>query len=136
MTLISASFVLVLLQAQPQLQSPTIDIAVEVVGNLPLQDKVLDLSRRLGRRHRAGGLRRYPPTVLELITLVARNPKKPDDRQWHSITALSMRFDPETKLVTVDMRRLLRSRSEDRHVDRKRKMIAYRAQEHEVVASQ
>lgn len=134
MAFIALNLLLGLLQAQPQVQIPTVDIAVEVVGNLPLQDKVRDLSRRLGRRQQTTGSRRYPPTVLELITLVERNPEKPRDRQWTSITALSMRFDPATTLVSVDY--CLDHCGHDPKTgafDRKRKMVTYRAPEKEVV---
>lgn len=135
MPLISVSLLLVLLdQAQPQVQIPTVDIAVEVIGSLPLQDKVMDLSRRIARRQQTAGFRRYPPTVLELITLIKPNPEKPRDRQWNSITALSMRFDPKTKLVTVDY--CVHHCGHDPKTgafDRKRTIVTYRAPENEVV---
>lgn len=121
-------------QAQPQAQTPTVDIAVEVVGHLPLQDRVRDLSRLLGRRQQAAGARRYPPTVLELITLVQRNPQKPNDRQWNSITVLRMRFDLATKLVTVDY--CVDHCGHDAKTgafDPRRKIVTYRAREDEVV---
>ena len=120
-------------QAQPQVQIPAVDIAVEVVGHLPLQDRVMELSRLLGRRRQASS-RRYPPTVLELITLVARNPKKPNDREWNSINLLSLRFNPETKLVTVDY--CVDYCGHDPQAgafDRRRKIVTYSAPESEVV---
>lgn len=135
MQLISAALLLVLLdQTPPQLQIPAVEIAVEVVGNLPLQEKVTDLSRRLARRGQAAGPRRYPPTILELITLVERNPEKPRSRDWNSITALSLRVDPVTKLVTVDY--CIDHCGHDPKTgtfDPKRTMVSYRAVENDVV---
>lgn len=66
--------------------------------------------------------------------LVQRNPHKPRDRQWNSIPALSMRFDPQTKQVTMDY--CIDHCGHDPKTgafDRKRKMVTYRAQENDVV---
>lgn len=88
-------------QAQPTI--PPIDFTVEVIGNLPLQVKFEDLTRLLGRRQvRASLNRTYPPTILELITLVKRNPERPRDRPWNSIKALTMRYDEATGMVAVE----------------------------------
>ncbi|MDP2055049.1 MAG: hypothetical protein Q8L75_15540 [Acidobacteriota bacterium] len=88
-------------QAQPT--APPVDFTVEVIGNLPLQLKFEDLTRLLGRRQaRPSFNRTYPPTILELITLVKRNPEKPRDRPWNSIKALTMRYDEATGTVSVE----------------------------------
>jgi hypothetical protein len=51
----------------------------------------------------AGGVnRRYPPTILELITLVERNPAKPRGRQWNSVGALTIRYHREPRHVIVE----------------------------------
>ena len=95
----------VVLQQEPQqeVRIPQVEIAIEVVGNLPLQAKLEDLTRRLGRRQTTRSINRsYPPTILELITLVTRNPEKPRDRSWIGIPALNMKFEPRTGLVTVE----------------------------------
>lgn len=135
MQLISAALLFVLLdQTPPQAQIPTVDIAVEVVGNLPLQEKVTDLSRRLARRSQTAAFRHYPPTILELITLVERNPEKPRNRDWNSITALSLRVDPVTKLVSVDY--CIDHCGHDPKTgafDPRRTMVRYRAAENDVV---
>lgn len=82
---------------------PPVDFKVEVIGNLPLQLKFEDLTRRLGRRQvRASFHRTYPPTILELITLVNRNPEKPRGAAWNSIKALTMRYDEATGMVSVE----------------------------------
>ena len=58
-----------------QVQVPQVGLAVDVVGMLPVQAKLTDLSRRLALRQQAPNpFRRYPPTILELIRLVERNP--------------------------------------------------------------
>lgn len=126
----------VLLQATPpQVQVPQVDIAVEVVGNLPLQTKIEDLSRLLGRRQRSPQLNRsYPPTILELITLVTRNPAKPRDRAWNSVGALTIRYDEQKMHLTVEY--CLDYCSHDRVTgafDPKRKMVLYSAPEAAVV---
>lgn len=88
---------------QPEVQVPRIEIAIEVFGNAPLQAKLEDVARRLGRRQVAGSINRvYPTTILELIRLVERNPEKPSRKAWDSIGALSLRFDPNTRLVSVE----------------------------------
>ena len=87
------------LEQLPQPQTlPQVDLVVEVVGNLPLQAKVDDVTRLLGRRASAVSFNRsYPPTILELITLITRNPEKPRDRGWDSIMALTLRYDEATR---------------------------------------
>ena len=125
----------VLLQAVPPPQVPQVDIAVEVVGNLPLQTKITDLTRLLGQRQRAPSFNRtYSPTILELLTLVTRNPAKPRGRAWNSIQALTIRHDPQTMLLTVEY--CIDHCSHDPRTgafDPKRKMKVYTAPEAEVV---
>lgn len=88
--------------SQEAAQLPPIDIAVEVIGNLPLQLKLQDISRLLGLRQMSSrGMRAHKPTILELITLVNRNPEKPRGRAWNSIMALNMKYDESTEQVTV-----------------------------------
>ncbi len=88
---------------QPRTQMPQADLAVEVVGLLPVQAKLADVSRLLGQRQMAGGThQRYPPTILELIRLVERNPAKPRGRAWDSIRALTIRYHPEPRHVLVE----------------------------------
>jgi len=85
-------------------QVPGVDLAVEVIGNLPLQIKIENLTRLLGARSRTRPINRvaYPTTILELITLVERNPEKPRGKGWDSISALTVRFDPVTTHVSVE----------------------------------
>jgi len=126
---------LVLLQdPQKPVQIPQVDLAVEVVGELPLQVKVRDLTRLLGLRHRATATsfsaRRYQPTILELITLVKRNPAKPRGRAWNSIGALTIRYDPEPRHVIVEY--CLDACDFDPRTggfNPRRKMVSYRAAE-------
>lgn len=119
---------------EPQ-RPPQVEIAIEVVGNLPLQAKLEDLSRRLGRRQMARSANRsYLPTILELITLVNRNPEKPRDRSWFSIAALNMKFDPKTGLVAVEY--CVEHCGHDPRsgaVDPKRRMVSYSSPEAQVV---
>lgn len=88
---------------RPPEQIPQVDLVVEVIGSLPIAARLDDLQRRLGRRQQAVSVnRRYPPTILELITLVKRNPEKPRGRAWNSIEALTTRLDAETMQVTME----------------------------------
>jgi hypothetical protein len=89
---------------QQPVQIPGPDFVVEVIGNLPLQIKVENLARLLSVRARTKPVNRlaYPTTMLELITLVERNPEKPRGKDWTSIPALSMRFDAVTGHVSVE----------------------------------
>ena len=127
----------VLLQATPpsQPQLPQVDIAVEVVGNLPLQTTIQDLTRLLGKRPLARRFNRnYPPTILELITLVKRNPAKPRDRAWDSIEALTIRYDAQTQQLSVEY--CIDHCSHDRQTgafDPRRQMVWYSAPEAGVV---
>lgn len=120
---------------QPQVQIPQIDIAIEVFGNAPLQAKLEDVTRRLGRRQVAGSINRaYPTTILELIRLVERNPEKPRRKAWDSIGALSLRFDPDTQLVSVEY--CVEHCGHDPRTgafDPKRRMVTYRAPEAKVI---
>jgi hypothetical protein len=95
--------VLVLQQeAQPPLRIPDSDLMVEVVATLPLKDKIADVTRLLGRRQQSNGVyRTYYPTILELITLVKRNPAKPRGREWNSVRELTMGYDAQTREVMV-----------------------------------
>ena len=105
-------------QQQPT-QIPGVDIFVEVIGNLPLQIKVENLARLLSVRARTKPINRvaYPTTMLELITLVERNPEKPRGKDWTSIPALSMRFDAVTGHVSVEyLRRALRPQPANRRL--------------------
>jgi hypothetical protein len=88
---------------QPPLRIPQTDLFVEVLGQLPLRAKLEDVSRLLAQRHKAASINRtYPPTILELITLVKRNPAKPAGRAWDSIGALTIRYHPEPRHVVVE----------------------------------
>ena len=95
---------LVLLQdPQPPVQIPQVDLTVEIFGILPVQAKLEDMSRLLGRRRLAGSTgRRYPPAILELIRLVERNPAKPRGRAWDSVGALTIRYHREPRHVIVE----------------------------------
>lgn len=118
---------------QPEIR---VDLAVEVVGNLPLQAKVEDVTRRLTRRQQAGSMHRiYPPTILELITLVNRNPEKPRGKAWDSIMALTMRYDEAARTVSVEYCVDYCGRNKRTGgLDPKRRMAIYRAPEAAVVA--
>lgn len=122
---------LVPIDQAPQPPLPPVDFTVEVVGNLPLQLKLEDLTRRLGRRReRASFHRRYPPTILELITLVNRNPERPRDAAWNSIRALTIRYDEPTAMVSVEY--CVEHCGHDPRTgafNPKRRMVTYRAPE-------
>lgn len=93
------------LQQAPQLpiRIPESDLVVEVAGELPVRTQLTDVSRLLGRRQMAHSSNRvYPPTILELIMLVERNPAKPHGRAWNSIRALIIGYDVKTKEVRVE----------------------------------
>jgi len=119
--------------AQPQVQIPAVDVAVEVVGKLPLEPRMRELSRLLGLRQAAATgnfSRRYPPTVLELITLVQPNPAKPRGRAWDSVGALTIRYHPEPQHVIVEY--CVDFCDHDPRTGEfnpKRKMVSYRAAE-------
>lgn len=87
-----------------QAKLPQTDITVEVVGEFPIAAKLNDVTRLLGLRRRSTGTfsRGYPPTILELITLVERRPAKPRGRHWDSIQALTIRYHPEPRHVIVE----------------------------------
>jgi hypothetical protein len=88
---------------QPTAQIPRLDLAIEVLGDPPLQTKFREVSRLLGLRQSAGSVnRRYPPTILELITLVHGNPARPRGRAWDSIHALTIRYHAEPRHVLVE----------------------------------
>ena len=123
--------------AQQPVPLPQIDLVVEVVGNLPLQDKVNDLTRLLGRRSaaRSSFNRTYPPTILELVTLITRNPAKPRDKAWDSIMALTLRYDEPTRMVSVEY--CVEHCGFDHRtgaLERSRRMVTYTAREDVVVA--
>lgn len=124
-------------QVQPaQAQVPQVDIVVEVIGNLPLQVKLQDVARLLGKRQTTGSrYRQYPPTILELIRLVENNPARPRGRDWNSIGALSMRYDSAAMRVTVEY--CIDHCDFDPGTgafDPKRKMVSYSAPEQSVAA--
>jgi len=78
--------------------------------------------------------RSYPPTILELITLVKRNPAKPRDRAWNSIGALTIRYDDQKMHLMVEY--CIDHCSHDRVTgafDPRRKMVVYSAPEAAVV---
>lgn len=115
---------------------PLVDFVTEVAGNLPLQSKLQDVTRRLGRRQRARSVNRvYPPTILELITLVKRNPEEPRGQAWDSIMALNMRYDLRTEMVTIEY--CVDHCGHDPRTgafDARRRMVSYSAPEKTVVA--
>lgn len=121
-------------QPPPPQPIPQIDLAVEVVGDLPLRTRIQDVTRLLGERQRASRTRRYPPTILELITLVERRPARPPGRRWESITALTIGYDAPTKHVIVEY--CLENCGFDpktRAPHPRRRMASYRAPEETVV---
>lgn len=126
---------LVPIDQAPQPAIPPVDFTVEVIGNLPLQLKLEDLTRRLGRRQvRASFNRRYPPTILVLITLVNRNPERPRGKAWDSIMALTIRYDEPTGTVSVEY--CIDHCGHDPRTgafDPKRRLVTYRASEDAVV---
>ena len=116
---------------QPPIQIPRVELRVAVVGELPFQSKIRDMSRLLGLRQLAGSVNRhYPPTILELITLVERNPAKPRGGAWDSIHALTIRYHPEPGHVLVEY--CIDYCDVDPQTgafDPRRKMVSYRAAE-------
>jgi hypothetical protein len=124
-----------LTQAQPPLRIPDADFVVEVVGELPVRTKLADVTRLLGQRQRAqSNNRSYPPTILEIITLVERNPARPPGRPWNSIRELTFGFDGGTREVIVEYcldycdRDPLTGATHER-----RRLIAYRSPEQKVI---
>jgi hypothetical protein len=92
-------------EAHAPIRIPQVDLAVEVVGTLPLQTKLQDVSRLLGLRLQqpAGSFNRhYPPAILELITLVERNPAKPRGGNWDAVDALTIRYHTDPRHVVVE----------------------------------
>jgi hypothetical protein len=88
---------------QPPQQIPQTDLFVEVVGDMPIRTKLADVSRLLALRQKAGSVNHsYPPTILELITLVKANPARPPGRAWNSIRQLTIGYNPETSEVIVE----------------------------------
>lgn len=120
-------------QAQPT--APPVDFKVEVIGNRPLQLKFEDVTRLLGLRGARPSINRvYPPTILELITLVTRNPERPRDAAWNSIRALTIRYDEPTAMVSVEY--CVEHCGHDPRTgafEPKRRMVTYRAPEAAVV---
>jgi len=120
---------------QQPVQIPGVDIAIEVVGKLPVETKILDVARLLGVRQLKNTSRRpYPNTILELLTLVERNPARPHGRAWESILALTIRFDPQAERVSMEY--CIDHCGHDPRTgafDPKRRMMVYSAPEAEVV---
>jgi hypothetical protein len=123
-------------EAQSPLRIPDSDVSVEVVAALPVSAQLNDLTRLLGRRHRAASFNRtYPPTILELITLVERNPAKPSGRSWNSIRELTIGFDPDTRRVVVEYCLDYCDRNpKTGALHPRRKMVSYQAPEQLVAA--
>lgn len=120
---------------QQPVQLPQADFVVEVLGNLPLQDKVTEVTRLLGRRSATRSFNRtYPPTILELITLIKRNPERPRDKAWDCIMALTLRYDEPTHMVSVEYC-VERCGFDPRTgaFERKRRMVTYTAPEEVVM---
>jgi hypothetical protein len=83
-------------EPQRPTQIPGPDFVVEVVGELPIETKLQDVTRLLGARQlAASGNRRYLPTILEVIMLVERNPARPPGRMWNSINTLTIGYDAQ-----------------------------------------
>ncbi len=82
---------------------PDTDVTVDVVADLPMRTMIEDVTRLLTRRHQAGsGQRTYPPTILELITLVEPRPAKPAGRTWLAIRVLNLGQDRRTREVFAE----------------------------------
>ena len=114
---------------QPPLPSriPVGHVIVEVVAPLPLHTEVANVTRLLGARQTASnGNNNYPPTILELIKLVEPNPQKPRG-SWKTVTAVAISYDKTTKEMIVEY--CIEKCRADQRVDRKRKLISYRAPE-------
>lgn len=122
--------------AQSPQPLPQIDLVVEVVAELPVRAQLNDMTRLLGLRHRASRARRYPPTILELITLVERNPVRPRGRNWDGIRALNIGYDARTKEVIVEYCvDYCGVNPTTSTLHPKRTMAAYRAPEDRVIAN-
>jgi hypothetical protein len=121
-------------EAQPAQQPPRVDVAVEVVGKLPFQERISALTRLLGQRAATPSrYQSYKPTILELITLVNRNPQKPRNRGWDSVRALNLGYIPETRQVTVEYCiDYCTPDPEASEAHPRRKMVSYRAHENVV----
>lgn len=122
----------------PQVQTPPapkVDLAVEVVANLPLHTKVTDYTRRLAKRQQTASFNRtYPPITLEIIRLVKSNPQQPRGKRWDSIGAVSLGYDPETRNVVVEYCvDFCTSDPDTGALDPRRKMVSYGAQEQVVL---
>ena len=122
-------------EPQRPVQIPGVDIAIEVVGDLPVQTKILDVTRLLGvRQLKQSGYRAYPATILELLTLVERNPARPHGRAWQTVMALTIRFDAETARVSMEY--CIEHCGQDPRTgafEPQRRMVVYSAPEAEVV---
>lgn len=92
-------------QDAPQ-QQPQIDLAIEVTADLPLADKIQMLQQLLTARYTRATAsnfgRRYPPVILDLITLVKTNPQRPTGRYWDSVSALTIRSLPGSDQIAVE----------------------------------
>ncbi|MFM8535573.1 MAG: hypothetical protein ACKOEC_18610, partial [Acidimicrobiia bacterium] len=93
-------------QAPPAQPTPPlqVDLAVEVIGDLPVDAKFKHLTQLLARRQATTSAfsRRYAPTILEFIRLVNRNPEQPKGRAWDSIHALTIRYEAQPDHVVVE----------------------------------
>jgi hypothetical protein len=123
----------------PQLQAPPlpqVDLAVEVVANVPLHTRISDYSRLLAKRQQTRSFNRvYPPLTLEIIRLVKSNPRQPRGKRWDSIGAVSLGYDAETKEVIVEYCVDFCTNDPGTGApDPKRTMVSYGAQEATVVA--
>ena len=123
----------------PQAQTPPVprvELAVDVIANAPLHTKVTAYTRLLAKRQQTPSFNRtYPPITLEVIRLVNRNPRKPAGKQWDSIGAVNLGYDPATKEVVVEY--CIDFCANDPRtgaLDPKRRMISYRALEPTVIA--
>ena len=117
-------------------QLPRVDIAVEVVANIPLNTKLANYSQLLAKRQQTPSFNRvYPPTILEIIRLVKDNPRQPRGQRWDSIGAVSLGYHLETKKVMVEY--CVDFCTHDPATgafDPKRKMVSYSAEENVVLA--
>lgn len=88
---------------QAPVLGPPVEVPIEVFDNLPLWEELQGITSLLGKRQQTRSRNgTFRPTILELITLVKRNPERPRSGAWESISALTIRYEPTTKTVTVE----------------------------------